>query len=305
MDCQPHQTMPPISKKRKVYIASTVKACQARKTQRVPNDYSDIQLHIDHDSEEEDSELRVEEELVIEGDALAHLMAIASRDLDSLASEEPNFKYQRGVRQSRKALYLARKKQADLQYAAANTVKIMEFFTSKATVNTDPINTDSVTCNQLQLAIDDLKALLHSKRVPIGQNFNRHNTVLLFLQLQLRKPQESQKSLSLLLAEACSCSEKMARRIRTWTDSWISSRYIRVGMRSNFSKVSSWLTDKGVLLTIREYIAAVGEKLTSHRLAKAVNEYLKEENIIGGAEDWKHSISERTARIWLNTLGFQ
>ncbi|RPB26482.1 hypothetical protein L211DRAFT_679939 [Terfezia boudieri ATCC MYA-4762] len=99
----------------------------------------------------------------------------------------------------------------------------------------------------------------------------------------------------------------MARRIRTWTDSWISSRYIRVGMRGTFSKVSSWLTDEGVLLTMREYIAAVGEKLTSHGLAKAVNEYLKEENIVGGAEDWERSlaISERTARIWLNKLGFQ
>jgi len=76
-------------------------------------------------------------------------------------------------------------------------------------------------------------------------------------------------------------------------------------MRGQFSEVSSWLTDEGVLLTIREHISAVGEKLASHELAKAVNEYLKEENIIGGAEDWEHSISERTARIWLNKLGFQ
>ncbi|RPB20084.1 hypothetical protein L211DRAFT_870918 [Terfezia boudieri ATCC MYA-4762] len=128
--------------------------------------------------------------------------------------------------------------------------------------------------------------------------------VLLLLQLQLRKSQ-SQRSLSLLLADACGGSEKIARGIRTWADFWISSRYIRVGMRGTFSKVSSWLTDEGVLLTIREYIGAVGEKLTSHGLAKAVNKYLKEEHIINGAEDWNCSISERTARIWLNKLGFQ
>ncbi|RPB18987.1 hypothetical protein L211DRAFT_899407 [Terfezia boudieri ATCC MYA-4762] len=109
--------MPRISKKRKACIASTAKACEARKAQRVPDDQSDIELHFD--SEEEDSELQGEggpeaadvdeEELVIEGDALAHLMAIASSiDSDSLA-KEPNFKYQRGVQQSRKALYLARR----------------------------------------------------------------------------------------------------------------------------------------------------------------------------------------------------
>ncbi|RPB19296.1 hypothetical protein L211DRAFT_640038 [Terfezia boudieri ATCC MYA-4762] len=103
--------LPPISKKRKACIASTAKACEARKAQRVPDDHSDIELHFD--SKEEDSELQVEggpegadvdeEELVIEGDALARLMAIASSiDSDSLV-EEHNFKYQRGVQQSRKA----------------------------------------------------------------------------------------------------------------------------------------------------------------------------------------------------------
>jgi len=88
--------MPPLSKKRKACFASTVKACEARKARRVPDD-------IYFDSEEEDSELDggpggadVDEELVIEGGALARLMAIASSiDSDTLAdSEQPNFKYQ-------------------------------------------------------------------------------------------------------------------------------------------------------------------------------------------------------------------
>jgi len=119
--------MPPLSKKRKACLASTAKACEARKARRVPlpDDNSDIELYFD--SEEEDSELPggavVDEELVIEGDALARLMAIASSiDSDTLAdSEQPNFKYQRGVQQCHKTLYRARKKQADLQHAAANT----------------------------------------------------------------------------------------------------------------------------------------------------------------------------------------
>ncbi|RPB24046.1 hypothetical protein L211DRAFT_849199 [Terfezia boudieri ATCC MYA-4762] len=134
--------MPPLSKKRKACFASTAKACEARKARRVPDDDSDIELYFD--SEEEGSELDggpggadVDEELVIEGDALACLMAIASSiDSDSLA-EQPNFKYQRGVQQCRKKLYRTQKKQADLQHAAANTAKITEFFTQKATVNTD------------------------------------------------------------------------------------------------------------------------------------------------------------------------
>ncbi|RPB18764.1 hypothetical protein L211DRAFT_853836 [Terfezia boudieri ATCC MYA-4762] len=228
--------MPRISKKRKVCIASTAKACKSRKALRVPDDHSDVELHFDseeEDSEDADSDVdEEEEEPVIEEDTLARLMAIAipSIDSDSLAKQAPNFKYQRGVQPSRKALYLTRKKQADLQHAAANTAKITEFFISKATTNTDPVNTnpvntdpvntdpvntdsvntDPINTDSVQLAIYDLKALLRSKRTPIGQNFNRHNTVLLFLQLQLRKPQESQRSLSLFLAEACSCSDKMA-----------------------------------------------------------------------------------------------
>ncbi|KAF8417258.1 hypothetical protein EV426DRAFT_703179 [Tirmania nivea] len=230
--------MPPLSKKRKACIASTAKA---RKALRQQDSEEELELYHEGglggaDSDVADSDVAdsdVEEELVIEEDALARLMAIAN-SIDS-DSEEPHFKYQRGVQQSRKTLYLARKKQADLQHAAANTAKITEFFTQpkepKATVI--PVT----YCNQLQLAIDDLKALLRSKRAPIGQNLTRHN-------------------------------------------------------------MSS---------TIREHIAAVGEKLTSHGLAKAVNEYLKEENIIAGAEDWERSmeISERTARIWLNKLGFR
>ncbi|RPB20085.1 hypothetical protein L211DRAFT_577671 [Terfezia boudieri ATCC MYA-4762] len=103
IDCQPHSTMPPISKKRKACIASTAKACEARKAQRILSD----------DSEVEDLELDlaadIDEELVIEEDALARLITIANLD-----SEEPSFKYQRGVQQSRITLYRARKKQADL-----------------------------------------------------------------------------------------------------------------------------------------------------------------------------------------------
>ncbi|RPB21126.1 hypothetical protein L211DRAFT_452980 [Terfezia boudieri ATCC MYA-4762] len=164
-------------------------------------------------------------------------MAIANLDSEEATrlSEEPSFKYQRGVRQSRITSYRARKKQADLQHAATNTAKITEFFASKATVNTNSESSLPRIHNQLQCTIDDLKALLRSKRVPIGQNLHRHNMVLLFLRLQLRKSQ-SQRSLSLFLADACSGSEKMARRICTWTDSWISSRYIRVGMRGTFLK---------------------------------------------------------------------
>ena len=49
--------MPPLSKKRKACLASTAKACEARKARRVPvpDDNSDIELYFD--SEEENSEL--------------------------------------------------------------------------------------------------------------------------------------------------------------------------------------------------------------------------------------------------------
>jgi len=58
IDCQPQQqVMPPLSKKRKACLASTAKACEARKARRVPvpDDNSDIELYFD--SEEENSEL--------------------------------------------------------------------------------------------------------------------------------------------------------------------------------------------------------------------------------------------------------
>ncbi|RPB27857.1 hypothetical protein L211DRAFT_469647 [Terfezia boudieri ATCC MYA-4762] len=104
--------MPLLSKKRTACIASTAKARKALRQQD-----SEEELELDHegglggaDSDVADSD--VEEELVIEEDALARLMAIAN-SIDS-DSEEPHFKYQRGVQQSRKTLYLARKKQGIL-----------------------------------------------------------------------------------------------------------------------------------------------------------------------------------------------
>ncbi|KAF8458748.1 hypothetical protein BDZ91DRAFT_800171 [Kalaharituber pfeilii] len=125
------------------------------------------------------------------------------------------------------------------------------------------------------------------------------------MQLQLKRPDAARKELSLCIAEAFSRGENTARRIHIWEKSWITSRYIKVGMRGKYAKVSSWLNDEGVLLAIREYITSVGEKLTSHGLAQAITAYLKEEDIVNGADKLENSISERTARTWLNKLGFQ
>jgi len=104
-----------------------------------------------------------------------------------------------------------------------------------------------------------------------------------------------------------------AKRIRSWG---ISSRYINIRLRGTNRSVFSWLEDEGVLLSVREHIASVGEKPTSLSLAQVITEYLKEEEMSGEVQEVetvirnenskvKRPISERTARNWLNSLGFE
>jgi len=96
----------------------------------------------------------------------------------------------------------------------------------------------------------------------------------------------------------------------------MSSRYMNIGLRNTNCLVFSWLEDEGVLLAVREHIASVGGKLISLSLAQAITEYLKEEGMSGEVQEVetvirnensivKRSISERTARNWLNRLGFE
>ncbi|RPB21874.1 hypothetical protein L211DRAFT_888332 [Terfezia boudieri ATCC MYA-4762] len=143
----------------------------------------------------------------------------------------------------------------------------------------------------------------------------RHTAVLQFMQLQLKRPWEIRETLSLAVAESFGRATSTAKCLRSWERSWISSRYIKVGLKGKNKSAYSWLEDEGVLLAMREYIASVGEKLTSLGLAQAITEYLQEEDITNKAEEVnkilfhksesKKSILERTARNWLNKLGFE
>ena len=193
----------------------------------------------------------------------------------------------------------------------------------------------------LEDAIIDLEELMKSKsKRPQGQDEVRYLAVLNFLYLQRREPWQTRERLSELASTVVNRGCEVARRIREWEIGWIENRHIPPGHRGKNSRLASWLDDEGVELAVRNYISEQGDKLTSYGLARAVAEYLGKgegdaEDIVGEAleptfssdpvtsvsdensEDYaedgtgdipsrvlRRGIRARTARLWLNRLGF-
>ena len=264
---------------------------------------------------EPEPEFELDQELVMAEDAFVRLK--------TAMMEEPVIKYARSCQMSRQTIWRDKRKQQELREAATGSAVITQYFNKVSESETveEPVTNRTVVepvpsiSDVRTTAIHELKKLLRSsKSAPTGQNLMRHMAVLYFLQLQLKRPWETREALSLVVSESFGKRTETARRIRAWEKSWISVGTIKIGLRGISASAFSWLDDEGVLLAVREYIATVGEKLTSHGLAQAVTQYLQSDMI--GCDEvettlrdehsiaWKRSISERTARNWLNKLGF-
>ncbi|KAF8424326.1 hypothetical protein EV426DRAFT_716937 [Tirmania nivea] len=296
--------MPRLTRKKRVCRAATYASQLAHRHQQKRTEVPELEeLEELEDSDIEEAWETLDQELIMEADAFAKLKASVIED-----STVPTIKYYRGSQQSRQTIWRDKKRKLDLQMAATGTALITEYFKNPNTsevpsdLSVQPAVAGAVPTQaenkerDLESAVENLKKLLRSKKgAPVGQNLMRHTAVLRFMQLQLKRSWETRESLSLVVAESFGRATNTAKRLRSWERSWISSRYIKVGLTGKNKSIYSWLEDE------------------------AITEYLQEEDITDKAEEVdnvlfykpssesksKKSISERTARNWLNKLGFE
>jgi hypothetical protein len=178
---------------------------------------------------------------------------------------------------------------------------------------------------------DDLEKLLHmlrSKRCPVkGQDKERHEMVRDFMRMKLKNWGMPKKECSHAVAMGRAKGGFVARSLLQWVRSWQQSGVIEKSGRGRHSKVVSWLEDEKVAMKVREWIKTKGEEVTSQTLAAAFADVLKDledaedvETLIGETlrevqreeldmrekrVSKKVSIQARTAREWLNRMGYR
>lgn len=176
--------------------------------------------------------------------------------------------------------------------------------------------------------LEKLLCMLKSKRCPVvGQDKERHEMVRDFMRMKLKNWDLSRKEVSHVVALGRGKSGFVERSLLQWVRSWQQSGVIEKGRKGRHSKVVSWLDDEKVAMRVREWIRMKGEEVTSQTLAAAFADVLKEveeeeevENLI--VETFEEvqreememreksvttqvSIQARTAREWLNRLGYR
>ena len=176
--------------------------------------------------------------------------------------------------------------------------------------------------------LEKLLCMLKSKRCPVvGQDKERHEMVRDFMRMKLKNWDLSRKEVSHVVAMGRGKGGFVERSLLQWVRSWQQSGVIEKGRKGRHSKVVSWLEDEKVAMRVREWIRMKGEEVTSQTLAAAFADVLKEveeeeevENLI--VETFEEvqreememreknvttqvSIQARTAREWLNRLGYR
>ena len=178
---------------------------------------------------------------------------------------------------------------------------------------------------------NDLEKLVHmlrSKRCPVvGQDRERHEMVRDFMRMKLKNWSVSRKECSHVVAIGRGKGSFVERCLLQWVRSWQQSGVVERSRRGRHSKVVSWLEDERVAMKVREWIKMKGEEVTSQTFAAAFANVLKEledaeevENLVGETfkelqkeeEDMREkrvsrkvSIQARTAREWLNRMGYR
>lgn len=120
---------------------------------------------------------------------------------------------------------------------------------------------DYEASEDVDVAMNDLKGLLQSRsgKKLTGQNKQRHETVLVFLQLQHSRrgaPLEDTRRATLanIASRSSGKGAWFAKQIVKWAKSWLASRTIPEGKIGCKSNVKSWLKDEGLLLYVREWL---------------------------------------------------
>ena len=173
-----------------------------------------------------------------------------------------------------------------------------------------------------------LEKVLKSKRCELtGVDRERHEMVRDFLKLKLKKWDTSRKNCAHKVAQGRGKGLWIERALLRWVRGWEDEKMVERSKRGRHSKVISWLEDERVAIKVRNWVKEKGEEVTSQTLAAAFGEILKEvENIpeverlvretfervrdeeverIEKGQERKVSLQARTAREWLNKMGYR
>lgn len=176
--------------------------------------------------------------------------------------------------------------------------------------------------------LKELEKKLKTKRYDItGEDRERHEMTRDFMKLKLKDWERPRKDCARAVAQGRGKGPWVARSLLKWVKEWEENRTIKRSKRGRHTKAISWLEDERVGIKVRNWVKEKGEEVTSRTLAAAFGEILKEvednaevERIVEDAfenvrreEDEreakgfvrKTSIQARTAREWLNKLGYR
>lgn len=109
-----------------------------------------------------------------------------------------------------------------------------------------------------------MEKLLKSKvRRPKGQDFNRHQQVLQFMNIQrMNKTGTPRMDLALIVANMYRKGREVADRVVRHEKEWIKRRVIPAGGQGKNAKIPSMLEDEGTIECIRAHIEAMGESIS-------------------------------------------
>ncbi|RPB00565.1 hypothetical protein L873DRAFT_1788936 [Choiromyces venosus 120613-1] len=112
-----------------------------------------------------------------------------------------------------------------------------------------------------------------------GHLLRRYEMVHAFLHAQLKRPNDTRKSVALAVAHTFGRGEYTARWIIRWEPEWISNSTIPAaeghGKASNkWWVLESLFCDEGLQLLIRDYVSSAKDGITSRKLTKVILDYI-------------------------------
>lgn len=144
-----------------------------------------------------------------------------------------------------------------------------------------------------------MEKLLKSKvRRPKGQDFNRHQQVLQFMNIQrMNRTNTPRMDLALVVANMYRKGREVADRIVRHEKEWIKRRVIPAGGQGKNAKVPSMLEDEGTLNCIKAYIEEMGESVSLFPLRFLIWEMKDADGVLGQQSSRLQALQLQSRRI--------
>ena len=220
-----------------------------------------------------------------------------------MAAKKPNvFHTARPISYTGNSLRTQRRKRAEQKIAVQGTKLLTSFFKNQDQDSVLLEHYDNDSENQtadldFESILLDLKTLLNDKTLSIQ---SRNQLQLIFQFINLRTIGYKTMNASQIVAESIGKEKYQAELIRVWTKNFLKNKTIPTSKRDKHQKIKSLLWDEDVNKMILKYLWSKGCAVT----IKDFKTYVEESVFPAIGIEQKKTISENTARIWLNKLGW-